>query len=300
MRVLKRINSDFDGLEIIDEDIETMDFCECYNRFGQKNGCDCGCHSLENYVSFEEVLKEVLEILKVDVQEILDHFLEEKISNLKAEDIDEFFKNNPDYKSALESVEEHIKVVGFDYWDGSNYKTLYTEESEIITNPDFEEIDDDEEKKILDAFAQVERHYDGAKKEETIGELKFTLSRYQGFYPIATVEEVDYILVYNQNCTSAGEICHKDNRNDTTLYTEEDVEYQKEILEKEVKNSNDLFKHKVAKTIIEYFNGDLYQCEVCGLERAYINVVKADEFESVHVCNSCLEDDDNVITKKGE
>ena len=108
------------------------------------------------------------------------------------------------------------------------------------------------------------------------------------------------LYIYNQNCTLAGKLCNSKNISyeDVTEYSDNDIDDAIETFLKPVNNSNDLFKHNVARTILDFFDIDLYQCEVCDKEHVIMNVVQVDMFESIYVCEKCIQDDAELLKHK--
>ena len=77
------------------------------------------------------------------------------------------------------------------------------------------------------------------------------------------MKDKNAVYIFRQNCLRAGKECLRefcdnddcDECEDCNKYTIADLESAKMELEKlEVKNSNDLYRQKVLKTIIEHFS----------------------------------------------
>lgn len=63
------------------------------------------------------------------------------------------------------------------------------------------------------------------------------------------------IAIYNQNCTQAGQRAWNadENDGDVTWYDETDLSWARELADRDVANSNELFRRTVAREIVREF-----------------------------------------------
>lgn len=111
------------------ENFENVRFCECYDDYGQKNGCyNAGCYSIDNSESeaknecIEALYKHLgVEFTEDDCNDIsFDEAIEgtnDLLSNINLEEIEKFVE-----KWKVEN-EIHTEVTAWTYWDGRNFKT---------------------------------------------------------------------------------------------------------------------------------------------------------------------------------
>lgn len=167
------------------KDIETKNLCQTYSKYGQKSCCyDAGCYSLENESCCEDVLSEILAEMKISLTD------EEK--EMDFDELVEKLEKLKGFDKAKEAVENHVACVCYEYWDGSNFRTLTikTESGET----DLVELDDEEAGEILaeyDAVSGDLNYINGVNKTVNCGKHSFFNSRMQGFYPMAVVRDID-------------------------------------------------------------------------------------------------------------
>lgn len=176
---------------IIDGKPETKNLCETYTKYGHKSDCDeCSCYSLENQTTNLEIAEEIIKKSEIDINTVLDEFDCDHLSEIAMFDFVEFVESKPELQKIREELENHTEAEVFNYWDGSNWQTLILKIENDPWDTDLQEIDEDLEKSILEAFKDVDRWIEGVDKEVVVGNFKFLLSRMQGFFFEAIVEEV--------------------------------------------------------------------------------------------------------------
>lgn len=141
---------------ILKEEPTEMCFCDCYSKYGIKIGCnDAGCSTLDNYYAREEVLAKIAAKLKADLS-FLDSF-EEKL---------ELCKQFANFEEIKDSIESHVMIKGYEFFNGRNWETLITEDEAGI-HCDLLAVDRELEEAILKDFNLLNNWYAADNREET-------------------------------------------------------------------------------------------------------------------------------------
>ncbi len=148
MKTAYLVNKQQDDEKIVilnSESFETVNLCECYDRYGQKIGCyNAECYSEDN--------------------------------------------SSCDFTEGEE--ENHTQVEAFNYWNGSNWQSLFLNSDDISTNC-IEEMDEAESKRIIAAFNRANLQDIGFGRSEYVGrKYKFTQTQFASDPYIATVETI--------------------------------------------------------------------------------------------------------------
>lgn len=137
---------------------ETKRVCDCYDRYGQIIGCyNAGCYSVENS--------------SCDLEDNLKSFLSEKFKidfeSFDFDDIEDVNIEN-EVKKWREENENHETALVFEYWNGSNWQTLFVNSNDISTNG-IEALDKEESKKIVRAYNRANFINKGFGTSEYVG-----------------------------------------------------------------------------------------------------------------------------------
>lgn len=175
---------------LLNVDFEEINECETYDKYGQIVGChDAGCYSIDNCdCDFVEDL--IIAINKEfnldcnkdvyfdDLQDILDEL--ELTDNVN---IKQFAKN------WVEEETEHTLCKSYDYYDGSNYKSLILEN--MGDQVDLIELNDDLNNKIIEEYNKIEEcqfvFKNGIASVETENYI-FKKSNFSWMFAIANIE----------------------------------------------------------------------------------------------------------------
>jgi len=182
MRVFRIIDAEgTDFPFILVNDPEKMFLCNCYDQYGQIIGCyDAGCASIKNpdfrrnlINDFKEAFGLAIEIdyenfeEAEELEEQLENALERALTEIEQKWIEKYLADNTD----------HVKVVGVEFWDGSNWQTRFieTEESEYQGRHDWAEIDAETEAEILAEYEKADLFVrTGADATDTVKKFKFS------------------------------------------------------------------------------------------------------------------------------
>jgi hypothetical protein len=180
-----KLNNEEGSLVIMDEDrFETKDLCECYDRYGQQNGCtDSGCYAISN--NYCDAKKECLSAVKskfgVDVE------IEDGLVTVDDEENKEITSFVEEWKR---ENEVHVDVQAYTFWNGHNHETLVLKTD--IWEPNIEEADEALSKKIISEFEKCEfDDWKFGKCTVKSGGYMFTKTQYCDDPYIARVEETE-------------------------------------------------------------------------------------------------------------
>jgi len=184
-------NQDDEQIVILNsESFETKNLCDCYDRNGQTIGCyNAGCYTLDN--SSTEIKHDLESYIETKFQLESDFDYEDFLDQTENEiDTDTELYNSikKEIELFLTENESHTNVEAFNYWDGSNYKSLFLNSDDISTNC-IEEMGEDESNKIIAAFNRANLQDIGFGKSEFVGrKYKFTSTQFASDPFITTVE----------------------------------------------------------------------------------------------------------------
>lgn len=159
---IKRVHSENypNPILAISAEIEEMELHETYDQFGQLVGHDnAGDYSIYNQYSYadSDCLKELIEHFQITSQtndyntpddvDFLSINSDGEIDitlNIEEQDIENFdrAKINAFIKKWEEENAEYNTIKGFDYWDGSNWRTIVVEDH-VWDNPTHKVIEDE-------------------------------------------------------------------------------------------------------------------------------------------------------------
>lgn len=154
--VVRKVNDEDERFFITHTDnFEVQCLCDCFDSHGQKIGCyNSGCYSFDNSSSnaYKDCLEDLYEhfgikagyqyenICYSDFEDTLNGE-NDLLDGIKRADIVSFIM---DWK---DENEQHVEVIAWTYWDGSNFKTFVLDSDSWMT--DLEELDMDKQKEIL-------------------------------------------------------------------------------------------------------------------------------------------------------
>lgn len=160
LMVIEKQNSEEEILLIVRRsDFTEQKYCECYDQYGQVNGCtDSGCYAIDNNVS--DAASNLSKAIKDSFGEEIDFddedlefseqtdgtFALDLISNDFGEELN---KRINDFIAAWRAEHEnHTLVTAYNYYDGHNWQTVVID-AEGYPEPDYSEISEARQKEIL-------------------------------------------------------------------------------------------------------------------------------------------------------
>jgi hypothetical protein len=162
--------------------------CDIYSNSGQLvDCCNAGCYSFSSSDSnFREDC----------LTEIKKHFKNVIVKDLKyvtsAEDMIKLFENHSEFEKIKKFIigfeknnEEHMKVVAWTFWDGSNWKTFILRSN---TYCDIVEVDKEIAEKVLSEMPKIP-WIDGIIKTIKTKNFSFTFSKYESDPWICSVQK---------------------------------------------------------------------------------------------------------------
>lgn len=198
---------------------EFKELCSTYNSHGQQIDChEAGCHSLKNFSSVAtESFKQIVRVT-FDIPESIDFSIESKINSegvrFYYSEFDESTNISPETKDNIngfinsweEENSRHYLIFAYTYNDGNHWKTvtlkpeqedfneISREEIEWVKNSTFnlERIADrEEEKKIIEAFLEIEDDLKDGKAENKIESNNYTFyySTYPSFFVLSSIND---------------------------------------------------------------------------------------------------------------
>jgi hypothetical protein len=184
--VVKYTNGDDNYYITRRSNFEKTLLCEFYDNYGIKCGCwNAGCYSFDNEDSKckKDCAKALIEKYNLDINKYLNPEIFEKFDfDLVDELFDEYTDFVKDWKS---NNENHTEIVGWTYFDGSNFRTLSID----CEDPVVEELSEELQKYILKEFTGAVHVEHGASGSEETENYIFTSTLYASDPWICSVSE---------------------------------------------------------------------------------------------------------------